>query len=143
MKLYLRFIGKESVANQYEISDPTIKKALLDLKQEVVLKEKKWNPAGYMLTMDGVDYGGVTRYNRERLKIKGAPNKSFRTMAACIKAAEIAPTLPMPTTKKELKRNELLVGRAVAKQLNNTPGMAISSYVDPAILKKWRDAVQT
>jgi DNA topoisomerase IB len=43
-----------------------------------------------------------------------------------------------PETKKMYKKMMKEVAETVAKQLNNTPGMCLKSYINPIVFSDWR-----
>ena len=59
--------------------------------------------------------------------------KDFRTLRGTIMAAETLVRIGTVDTVKERKRAEMLAVRATADALGNTPAVARSSYIDPAV----------
>ena len=63
--------------------------------------------------------------------------KDFRTLRGTIMAAETLARIGTVDTAKERKRAETLAVRATADALGNTPAVARSSYIDPAVFKAY------
>ena len=59
--------------------------------------------------------------------------KDFRTLRGTIMAAESLARIGPVDTEKERKRAEVLAVRATSNALGNTPAVARSSYIDPAV----------
>jgi DNA topoisomerase IB len=59
--------------------------------------------------------------------------KDFRTLRGTIMAAESLARIGTVDTAKDRKRAEALAARATAEALGNTPAVARSSYIDPAV----------
>jgi DNA topoisomerase-1 len=59
--------------------------------------------------------------------------KDFRTLRGTIMAAEALARIGTVDTAKDRKRAETLAVRATAEALGNTPAVARSSYIDPAV----------
>lgn len=59
--------------------------------------------------------------------------KDFRTLRGTIMAAESLARIGTVDTAKDRKRAEALAVRATAEALGNTPAVARSSYIDPAV----------
>jgi DNA topoisomerase-1 len=70
---------------------------------------------------------------------EGFTAKDFRTwggtLAAAVGLAELGP----PETEADERRVLASVMRAVGAELGNTPAVARSSYVSPAVIEQWRD----
>jgi DNA topoisomerase IB len=45
--------------------------------------------------------------------------------------------MPIPQNDRELKKYKKEVGKAVGKQLGNSPTIALNSYVAPEVFCKW------
>jgi DNA topoisomerase-1 len=65
--------------------------------------------------------------------------KDFRTWAGTVLAYRRLRTLPHPTTERAARRNVVAVMRHTAEQLGNTPAVARSSYVHPALVDAYLD----
>jgi DNA topoisomerase-1 len=65
--------------------------------------------------------------------------KDFRTWAGTVLAYRRLRTLPHPTTEHAARRNVVAVMRHTAEQLGNTPAVARSSYVHPALVDAYLD----
>lgn len=64
---------------------------------------------------------------------RGFMPKDFRTYVATSTALEAIKNLAPATGEKEFKKMRLAVAKRVSAQLGNTPAMALSSYIDPAV----------
>ncbi|MCR2762639.1 DNA topoisomerase IB [Microbacterium sp. zg.B48] len=63
--------------------------------------------------------------------------KDFRTLRGTILAAEALARIGTVDTAKDRKRAEALAVRATSEALGNTPAVARSSYIDPAVFKAY------
>ena len=63
--------------------------------------------------------------------------KDFRTLRGTIMAAEALARIGTVDTARDRKRAETLAVRATAEALGNTPAVARSSYIDPAVFKAY------
>jgi DNA topoisomerase-1 len=64
---------------------------------------------------------------------KGFMPKDFRTYVATSTALDMVKSLKPAAGEKEFKTMRLMVAKKVSSLLGNTPAMAISSYIDPAV----------
>lgn len=64
--------------------------------------------------------------------------KDFRTLRGTIMAAGTLARIGAVDTERERKRAEALAVRATAEALGNTPAVARSSYIDPAVFAAYR-----
>lgn len=46
-----------------------------------------------------------------------------------------------PTTRREFLAARRKVGEAVSTELGNTPTVALASYVDPTVFRRWEDGL--
>ena len=69
----------------------------------------------------------------------GFTAKDFRTWGGTLAAAVALAEREPPATAAEERRALAAVMRRVAASLGNTPAVARSSYVSPAVVEQWRD----
>jgi DNA topoisomerase-1 len=65
--------------------------------------------------------------------------KDFRTWGGTLMAAVALAERPAPETETQAKRELAAVMRKVAERLGNTPAVARSSYVSPAVVEQYLD----
>jgi DNA topoisomerase I len=63
--------------------------------------------------------------------------KDFRTYRATIIALHKIGTMDIPENGRQYKSYRIKVGEAVAKELGNTPRIALKSYVSPEVFCSW------
>ena len=63
--------------------------------------------------------------------------KDFRTYLGTLTAFRQIQTMPVPKNDLELKRYRKEVGRTVARELGNSPTIALKSYVSPEVFCTW------
>ncbi len=123
------FIGKKGVHIQLRTDDPLI--------ADVVRRR--------LATRGGDDRLFNTTENRTRdyMRSTGVPSgfllKDLRTVRANVVALqEIGKHAnAVPRTKAEFQRWRREVATAVSAQLGNTPTLALSSYINPAVFGRW------
>jgi DNA topoisomerase IB len=123
----LDFIGKDSKQNVYRIRDEQTVKMLLQLKKNAgnkgrLFNEKYADILDYVKNLDG---GGFTP-------------KSFRTRIGTDAAIENIQKMKAPTNPKEYKKAVKAVAKQVAEKLNNTPTIALKSYIVPSVWQNWK-----
>jgi DNA topoisomerase IB len=80
----------------------------------------------------------LNRYIAEHLG-EGFTAKDFRTWGGTLAAAVALAEREPPGSAAEERRTLAAVMRRVAADLGNTPAVARSSYVSPAVIEQWRD----
>jgi DNA topoisomerase-1 len=118
-----KFTGKKGV---------TIQKDLTDASLASVLKPRV-EKGGSLFDVNGAD---VRDYLHEHAE--GFTPKDFRTWHGTDQALRLIKDMPLPKTAKELKEGTKKVATGVAAFLGNTPSVALSSYIDPAVFSKWK-----
>lgn len=87
---------------------------------------------------------------RAYLKEKGGTNKDgsakfiphdFRTRYATGKAHELVSSMPVPTNATQLKKAKNVVAQHVGELLWDTPTVALNTYINPVVFKRWEKAV--
>ncbi len=131
----LDFIGKSGKQNVTEVRDPVLAK---------YLAERIKSPAGGDRLFAASD--SDLRANVKRAGLQGFKPKDFRTLMAGKLASDTlanVPDPPPPLPASTKKATALVMQRireaavAVANQLNNTPAVARSAYINPAIINAW------
>jgi DNA topoisomerase IB len=56
-------------------------------------------------------------------------------------AIELTKGMALPKNKKECKANIMIIATKVSDKLGNGPGMALNSYIDPAVFELWKTSV--
>ena len=123
-KVELEFVGKSGKLWRLDITEPDIKKTLIDLKDGKADQDNL-----FTIKRRHID--------KQVKKYKILP-KDLRTYAAGKTFVEQAANFPVPTTLSELANIERQLFERVSKVLHNTPGMAKKSYVPPSIYSAWR-----
>jgi DNA topoisomerase-1 len=132
-RVTLDFIGKSGKRNLTTFSDPAI---AAYLKQRVAAGDDP------IFRSTAQDIGGVMK----RSGVDKFKPKDFRTLRAGKLAAESlaqldAPPPPLPPSEKKaralLEQKIKQASKIVADNLNNTPAVARSSYINPAIIQGW------
>lgn len=123
----LDFIGKDSKRNIYDVKDKNTIKMLLGLKEQAgddgrLFREKYNDVLDYVKELDG---GGFTP-------------KNFRTKIGTDTAIENINKMPAPTNLKEYKKAMKAVAMEVSKRLNNTPAIALKSYIVSSVWSDWK-----
>jgi DNA topoisomerase-1 len=68
--------------------------------------------------------------------------KDFRTWHGTAQALRALKDMPIPTNEKEAKAVKLAVAKKVAEFLNNTPAVALESYINPAVFDRHAQGVK-
>jgi len=66
--------------------------------------------------------------------------KDFRTYLGTLTAFRKIKTMPIPKNGREIKRYRKEVGKTVAKELGNSPAIALNSYVSPEVFCVWESS---
>jgi DNA topoisomerase I len=66
--------------------------------------------------------------------------KDFRTYRGTLTAFRKIKTMPVPRNIRELKRYKKEVAETVAKELGNSPAIALNSYVSPEVFCAWESS---
>jgi DNA topoisomerase-1 len=125
-KVSFKFVGKKGVE---------ITKTLRDKKlAEIITARKDGSQRKDPLFPTSNDQR-VRDYMKEHAK--DFTPKDFRTRHATAMALDLVNKIPKPTTKAAFKKARNQVGEEVASFLGNTRTMALGSYIDPTVFKKW------
>lgn len=123
----LDFVGKDGVRQRYLIKDPKLAAAIAHHAQG-----KSRNDPLFPSTSDA----STMKYLREATGLPNAKNHDLRTHMANAVALASKGKRP-PKTKKEFQERRKAIGEKVAKQLGNTPAVALSTYVNPIVFADW------
>lgn len=135
----LKFVGKAGKENTAEIKDPELAKYLQERLKNPASKDRLFNSkdADLKKTMKA---GGLADFKP----------KDFRTLQAGKLASDTFSNVgdPPPPLPKNLKKAKKLIfdkikaaAKVVSDALNNTPAVAKSSYINPAIIQAWINLV--
>lgn len=142
-KVTLRFKGKRGVFNRYEVTDKELAqsyKMFLSKTAEPDDEVFRFAPHSKGLLLD--------QHLRDRMKKFGGHflPKDLRTATGCRVAAEVmeqmlarktAVRIPpsIDAQRKLAKKIAKKLAKKVAAQLNNTPAVCLSAYIDPILLE--------
>lgn len=132
----LRFHGKHRVLVRSTIVDPALAdavKALLEYPDGTRLI--RFERAGVPALLTGAM---LNAYVAEHLG-EEFTTKDFRTWGGTLTAAIALAQHDPPESQAEERRVLAAVMRRVGEELGNTPSVARSSYVSPAVVEQWRD----
>src|SRR4051794_4895760 len=134
-RISFRYRGKHSIMIHSAVVDPELAAAMKDLLAQPGARLFKFeNDGGYC----NLDQRRLNSYIRTHLGAEFTA-KDFRTWGGTLTAAvELAQHGP-PETETEAKRRIAKVMRKVGERLGNTPAVARSSYVSPAVVEQYRD----
>ena len=126
-KVLLKFIGKDSKENIYEVEDKKTAKELLKVKQgkkptEPLFDSKYTHILDYVKQLDGGDF----------------TPKNFRTKIGTDLAIQTIKKMEAPTNEKEYKKMVKEVATIVATRLNNGVGVALKDYIVPSVWADWK-----
>ena len=134
-RISFRFRGKHSIMIHSAIVDPELAAAMKELIAQRGARLFKFDVEG---TYSNLDQRRLNGYIRTHLGEEFTA-KDFRTWGGTLTAAiEFAQKQP-PETEAEGKRRIADVMRKVAEKLGNTPAVARSSYVSPAVVEQYLD----
>jgi DNA topoisomerase-1 len=80
---------------------------------------------------------GIRAYLNSVSKNPGFTAKDFRTYVGTLAAFRKINSMPVPQNSRETKRYKREVGKTVARELGNTPAIALNSYVSPEVFCAW------
>ena len=126
-KLHLDFIAKKGVHYEAPINDKHVVGALRKIIAKKKPNEKVFN----------TDYMSLLKYTKglDGGKFK---TKDFRTLLGTRHAIGAMENVSTPTNEKEYKKALKAVATVVAKELGNTPAVALQSYINPAVFAEWK-----
>ena len=126
--VWLRFIGKKGVENNFRITDPYLEKELKRRKKEA-------GDNGRIFTVSG---SGLLKYTHS-MDGGGFATKDFRTLLGTRTAMDLTKQIEdPPSNEKEYKKVVMSIAREVSQRLGNTPAVALKSYISPVVFADWR-----
>lgn len=134
-RISFRFRGKHSIMIHSAIGDPELAAAMKELIAQPGARLFKFDVEGKYCNLDQRRLNGyIQTHLGEEFTAK-----DFRTWGGTLTAAiELAQKKP-PETEAEGKRRIADVMRKVAEKLGNTPAVARTSYVSPAVVEQYLD----
>jgi DNA topoisomerase-1 len=134
-RISFRFRGKHSIMIRSAIVDPELAAAMKALIAQPGARLFKFELEGGYCNLD---QRRLNAYIRTYLGAEFTA-KDFRTWGGTLTAAvELAQHAP-PGSETEAKRRIASVMRKVGEKLGNTPAVARSSYVSPAVVEQYLD----
>jgi DNA topoisomerase I len=85
----------------------------------------------------------IRAYLRSLPAGSGFAVKDFRTYRANLSAFRKIKTMPVPRTAREYKKSRKEIGEVVARELGNSPTIALSSYISPEVFCAWESGEDT
>jgi DNA topoisomerase-1 len=135
-RIVFRFRGKHKVWVRTQLADAELAAAIRDLvglPGGRRLFRYEWN--GELYNLNGTR---LNDYIREFLG-EEFTGKDFRTWGGTLIAAIAFAERGIPQSETEAKRSVAAVMRHVGERLGNTPAVARSSYVSPAVVEQYLD----
>jgi DNA topoisomerase-1 len=135
-RILFRFPGKHRIWVRTQLTDAELAEAvreLLAVRGGRRLFRYEWNGDLYNLTG-----ARLNEYIREFLG-EEFTGKDFRTWGGTLVAAIALAERGIPQSETEAKRSVAAVMRHVGERLGNTPAVARSSYVSPAVIEQYLD----
>jgi len=131
-----RFPGKHRIAVRTTVVDPAIADAVRELLRydggaRLLRFDREGAPANLTAAL-------LNEYIREHLG-EGFTAKDFRTWGGTLSAARDLADRGLAETTSDERRILAAVMRRVGEELGNTPAVARTSYVSPAVVEQWRD----
>lgn len=131
----LRFPGKSGMTQELSVRDRDLAAAVGELAagrgRSPLLSYRKGRRRVPLSTREVNDYVRAVTGGRFTAK-------DFRTLHGTILAAEALARIGTVDTATDEKRAIVLAVKATAESLGNTPAVARSSYIDPRVLRRYR-----
>lgn len=129
-KVKLDFMGKSGQRNVYHIDNANIAKYISERKAQMTAERRRGQLFNISATYSDAYFKSI---GGDGFKVK-----DFRTWHANIEARKVVSSIKRaPKDVKSYKAAVKKVAIAVSKKLNNTPAMALKSYIDPAVFAGW------
>jgi DNA topoisomerase-1 len=125
-ELHFDFTGKKGVAQAHTLNSPRLAAYIAGRQAETGADGRLFQ------TTDAQVRAYVKANAGEEFKVK-----DFRTWVGTATALRVVASIKAPTTPREFSKARLQVGKAVSRQLGNTPSIALSSYIDPTVFAPW------
>jgi DNA topoisomerase-1 len=130
-----RYRGKHKVLNHSAIVDAELAAAIRELVATPGTRLFRYELEGEWLNLDGRK---LNDYLRTHLGEEFTA-KDFRTWGGTLMAAVAFAEHDPPENETQAKRRVAAVMRHVGERLGNTPAVARSSYVSPAVVEQYLD----
>ena len=127
--LTFKFIAKKGVPQTF-----TVRNA--ELAKYINGKDKRDGVPVFSTSADK-----VLDFTKRVSGIKELKTKDYRTWNANDEAINIIKKMPFPKNKKEYNAARKLVATAASNRIQNTPAMALKSYIDPAVFLPWEQSI--
>lgn len=120
----LEFVGKHGAVNRRSFEDPEL---------HAYLSTRLRGPEDRVFATDDA----AVRQQMKRVAGPDFSPKDFRTWHGTSVALREVAKHPVPTSAREEQRVRSAVAKAVSDHLSNTPAVALSAYIDPAVFQRW------
>ena len=134
-RVVFRYRGKHKVLNHSAIVDAELAAAIRELVATPGTRLFRYEMEGEWLNLDGRK---LNDYLRTHLGEEFTA-KDFRTWGGTLMAAVAFAEHDPPENETQAKRRVAAVMRHVGERLGNTPAVARSSYVSPAVVEQYLD----
>jgi DNA topoisomerase-1 len=135
-RIAFRYRGKHSILIHSAIVDPELAAALKLLVAQPGARLFKFELGDG--SYSNLDQRRLNAYIREHLGPEFTA-KDFRTWGGTLVAAIELAAGDLPETERDAKKRVAAVMRKVGEKLGNTPAVARSSYVSPAVVEQYLD----
>jgi DNA topoisomerase I len=134
-RISFRYRGKHSIMIRSAIVDPELASAMKELLAQPGARLFQFEADAGRSNLDSRRLNGYIRtYLGEEFTAK-----DFRTWGGTLLAAIAFGERDLPQSEAEAKRRVAAVMRKVGEKLGNTPAVARSSYVSPAVVEQYLD----
>jgi DNA topoisomerase-1 len=134
-RVVFNYRGKHKIMNRNVIVDADLADAIRDLMATPGTRLFRYEADGEWVNLDSRK---LNEYIRNHLGAEFTA-KDFRTWGGTMIAAVAFAEHEPPQTDAEAKRRVAAVMRQVGERLGNTPAVARTSYVSPAVVDQYRD----
>jgi DNA topoisomerase-1 len=134
-RISFKYRGKHSIMLRSAIIDGELAAAMKELVAQPGARLFQFEADGVRCNLDSRRLNAyIRRYLGEEFTAK-----DFRTWGGTLLAAVEFADHPLPETEADAKRRVAAVMRKVGEKLGNTPAVARSSYVSPAVVEQYLD----
>lgn len=130
--IYISFVGKKNITQQFEFKDPQLSKIMTELLKIPGDRLFKTSKGEHITSAD------INMYLKDKMK-GDFTAKDFRTHAANYLFLKFLLKMEIPTTKGGFVRTANEVYDKVAEELGNTRAVCKTSYVMPIIFEKYSE----
>ncbi len=134
--MVFRFEGKSGIRQRRVVTDEelfVVMESLMPIPGRRVFQY--YDDQGRLHVASG---HALNAYIREVMS-PGLSSKDFRTWAGTLLAAETLAELGPARSQREMKANVVRTVKRVAEELGNTPAVARSSYISPAVFERYEE----